>query len=126
MFSMADKPLNLTWTNPSGKKSSLNSRLVAKQNLTQQEVNDIIEVHCHKDLLFSQMESATDPAVLKELAEKVTEIEFKLQKLWGFTQDANFHYWWSVPQCDCPRMDNQDRYGTSHRIINPQCKVHGK
>ena len=118
--------LKLTWTNEDGSQHSLNPRLVAKQELNQLQVDNIIDLHKHKDQILSQMKTATQKKTLRELAQKITNIEFNLQALWGFSQDENFHYWFEVPQCDCPKMDNRDRYGTSHRIINPHCKIHGK
>lgn len=118
--------LKLDWTNDDGSQGALNPNLVAKQELSQLQVNNIIDLHKHKNRIFNEMKATSSKTLLRDLAKKVEETEFKLQAIWGFPQDENFHYWWQVPQCSCPRMDNQDLYGTNHKIINPQCKVHGK
>ncbi len=122
---MKDEALNLIWE-MGGKKHSLNSRLVERQKLTQKKVDKIISLHKEKHELFVKMESAIEKETLKHLAEEVTKVELKLQKAWGFPEDENFHYWYDVPQCSCPKMDNRDNWGTKYRIIASECPVHGK
>lgn len=121
-----EENLKLSWINDDGSQGALNPNLVSKQGLSQLQVNNIIDLHKHKKNIFNEMEKTSSKKQLKDLAKKVEDIEFQLQFLWGFPQDENFHYWWQVPQCSCPKLDNQDLYGTNHRIINPNCKVHGK
>ena len=53
-------------------------------------------------------------------------IEYILQILWGFPLDRNKHKWWyRIPGCICPQMDNSDRWGTAFRIYNDNCPWHG-
>ena len=72
------------------------------------------------------MEKAKDKITLRLLNESITELDFKLQELWGFPLDPNYHRWWEVPQCACPHFDNVDRYGTKYRVTVDKCPIHGK
>lgn len=121
---MKDKELNLTWE-MDGKLQGLNPRLAEKQKLTQKKVDKIISLHKEKHALFLKMEAAKETETLKHLAQEVTKVELKLQKAWGFPQDENFHYWYNVPQCECPKMDNRENWGTPYKIITQKCPVHG-
>lgn len=68
----------------------LNKRLMDSQNCWE-NLEAIKDAHTLKLLIYSMIEDETDPAMLKELAQDITEIEFELQKLWKFTEDAKFH-----------------------------------
>jgi len=63
---------------------------------------------------------------LRSLAEIVTEYDYQLQELWGFGRNKNFHKFWELPHCTCPRHDNMDRIGTPYAIINRNCILHGE
>lgn len=68
--------------------------------------------------------------VLKEdreiIIKSLEDLEFYLQGLWGFKRDKNFHkYWLEMKGCTCPKMDNDDRFGTNYRIYNSSCPWHG-
>lgn len=103
----------------------LNSNLIMNKGLTTDEVFELISLHQQKLQIFDAMEKTNHPAKLKELAAQVTEIEFAMQKAWHFTQDANFHEWYRVPKCLCPKMDNVDARGTSFRVTTQNCPIHG-
>lgn len=76
---------------------------------------------------FEKMENIDNPVILYYLNEDITEIEYKLQELWGFTKDSNYHsYWFQCPKCTCPKMDNNDAIGTKYRYYDIDCIVHGK
>ena len=81
-------------------------------------------MHELKAGVYEQITLTDDSKKLKELAQELRGIEFKLQELWGFPQDGNFHRFWEAPKCKCPKMDNKDRY--PHRqIISSKCPLHG-
>ena len=107
-------------------KSILNQRLVEKQGLTANTVEAIVALHEEKLEVFAGMSTTTDSTTLRTLANVVTNIEFQLQVLWGFERSADFHYWWNVPHCTCPVMDNRERWGTPHSVRNMDCIVHGE
>lgn len=62
---------------------------------------------------------------LKMLANMFESLEFEQQTLWKFDRNKNFHYWFDIPGCSCPKMDNRDRIGTEHRIMIDTCPIHG-
>lgn len=56
----------------------------------------------------------------------IEDIEFTLQGLWKFTRDVNYHtHWIEIKGCTCPKMDNQERWGTG-RITVSTCPWHWK
>ena len=104
----------------------LNPDLIKQQKLTKKEVKRLQELHAYRERVFADMELETDPAALRGFAERVENIEFMLQEAWRFPQDAQKHSWWfQVPHCQCPKLDNWERVGTGQRIINGDCPVHG-
>ena len=105
-------------------KFYLNSRLLAKQEVSDENIEKLKEVHVRKLEVFDKMKETDDKQQLKELAITVENIEFELQKLWGFKEDKNMHEWYMVPKC--PKMDNYDYKGTEFKIINLDCPVHGE
>lgn len=112
--------------------SFLNPFLVIQQKLTDKDLRDLIDLHIFKYELFEAME-ISDPDnpprenFFKDCVEELEKIEFRMQKSWGFSEDRNFHSWWyRAPHCQCPVLDNAERFGTSYRIINENCPLHGK
>lgn len=106
--------------------SSLNPRLIEKQNLNSETVLSIVGLHEKKLSVFEEMKATDDSVKLRELASLITDIEFKLQDLWGFQRNADFHRFWEVPKCICPKLDNEDRWGLPvGRYYNKDCPVHG-
>jgi len=76
--------------------------------------------------IFEKMETA-NITLMYSLVNKLEQTEFKMQELFGFKQDRNYHrYWLHSPGCTCPKLDNQDNYGTKYRIIDLDCPVHGE
>jgi len=101
------------------------SPMLLNQKKAWHNLDKIKELHIERLSIYDDMILCTDNIKLKELANDVTKTEFKLQKLWGFPQDENFHRWFDVPKCTCPKMDNAERLGTEYRIINEDCPIHG-
>jgi hypothetical protein len=56
--------------------------------------------------------------------EEWTSNEYKLQDLWGFERDPNFHKFWEMDGCTCPTMDNRDAY-PYQQIVDGRCPLHG-
>lgn len=57
---------------------------------------------------------------------ELEDLEFEMQRVWGFSQNANYHTWWLKGEyCTCPKMDNMDPafYGGG-KIITQGCPVH--
>lgn len=85
------------------------------------EMNELYK-ELQKLLQYSPEFSNTEKVI-----ERVEEIEFELQDLWEFGKDRNYHkYWYRLNGCTCPKMDNEDRFGTDLRSHAPDCPWHGK
>lgn len=107
-------------------KMMLNPVMVEKQGLSRKEQLKIIVLHEEKNRLIGEMRDATDNEKIRELADRITEVEYSLQKSWGFQLDANYHRWYDLPHCSCPKVDNEERWGTSQPgIYNADCIIHG-
>lgn len=116
---------NLIIDYPDGSQAVLSESLIAQQGLTPDRIELLKEYHVRKFNVIAKMEGTDDSGELKVLAEKVKEIEFELQRLWGFDKDETYHYWYEVPKCQCPKIDNAERRGTNYQIVNMDCPVHG-
>jgi hypothetical protein len=107
----------------------LNPILIKKQNLNDDDIKELQKCHHQMNNIIQQLDSL-NPAVeyndAKQLVYKIQELEFKMQKLWGFEQNENYHTHWNRPKhCSCPKLDNIDRYGTG-KIINGDCILHNQ
>ena len=105
---------------------NLNSSLVLKQGLDVSELRNLKALHAEKLKYFDLMRETDYKHKLKEYAHEIECIEFEMQKAWHFTQDRNFHEWYKVPKCTCPKMDNADNRGSNRRIVVMDCPVHGE
>lgn len=112
--------MNLIFDTSRG-KSRLNPFLVEQQKLTKRDVKKIFKLHQEKSLVFDEMETSDD----LRLVEEVKQLEFKLQDAWKFPRDKNWHRWFEVPRCTCPKMDNIDMLGCNLISMNMSCIWHG-
>ena len=64
--------------------------------------------------------------VIKSNNNTLQELEYSMQKEWGFEVNANYHTWWlEHKECTCPKLDNKDPvYFGAGKIINSTCKIH--
>ncbi len=102
----------------------LNKHLVKKQNRTQEDVDYILELHKEKYFLFQQFNSIPTLSELeiKELVLEVEDLEFFMQKAWGFKEDRDFHtHWMNVPFCSC--SNTHQTFG-GPKLYLPDCIVH--
>ena len=105
-----------------------NPTLVAKQGLTDEDVEKIEKLHLKRARLFVKMleyAGIKDWTALKIRALELEEIEFKLQDAWKFKRDSRLHRFWNAPGCACPRLDNEDRLGTGFAMMSAACPIHG-
>ena len=104
----------------------INSELIKAKAITDDVLEKIKNLHIEKHRLFAYMkEDEISNTELKCIAIDITDIEYQLQDLWGFPRDPNYHGWYLIPKCTCPKMDNHDRRGTRYRIISGDCIIHG-
>lgn len=89
----------------------------------------ILDLHIKRLELFDRAREldSCDYAALAELREELRILELQLQIAWGFTADERHHiYWYQIPHCKCPILDNMERKGISQKIISALCPVHGQ
>ena len=109
------------------KDVQLNPKLIARQELNQEDILKIKKLHRQKKKLFSNiirwMETNQADKIMGS-AKKLEKIEFKMQEAWKFSQDYTLHsHWFQNPACSCPKMDNLDYIG--YKIIySSECVLH--
>ena len=107
---------------------SINERLAAKQKVTEEQRATLAYLYfCMVRLMDDArgMNPETDKGRLRAVAQQVEDLEYQLQANWNFEPNENFHsYWYEIPHCQCPKLDNRDRLGYG-QIINGSCPIHG-
>ena len=111
----------------------LNSKLVEKQQLSEEDIKELINLHEVRETLFSLAGQLSpddyeeDRMILRTYAVLLESLEYNMQRVWKFEQNRNFHSWWyQMPHCSCPHLDNVDRFGTDQRVYLTSCPVHGE
>lgn len=107
-----------------GVKCQLNPSLLLDRRINKKVFKELCRIHRKKDKTINLMRETMDVPKLKKMAKKVTELEYHLQRLWGFPEDANFHKGWLLPGCSCPSMDWSDAY-PHQSYHNSSCPIHG-
>lgn len=103
----------------------LNDDLLKEQGVGEQARNEIIKLTNELTKIIRHPKQFTDSPLLA--VKEVELLEYKLQRLWNFEQNAAFHsYWFLLDGCICPKLDNEDRFGSVERVYNSECKFHGK
>jgi len=104
----------------------LNEQLILQQNLSELEVEQILRLHEYRLTIRAKMRALpSDNPKIKAYAKDLEQIEFLLQDAWKFPRDANFHRFWEVPHCTCPKMDNADAWPSGNYVKTLDCPVHG-
>ena len=105
----------------------LNERLILQQKLSESEVEQILRLHEYRLTLCAKMEALPpDNPKVKAYAKDLEHIEFLLQDAWKFPRDANFHRFWEVPHCSCPKMDSEDAQTWGYYVKSLCCPAHGE
>ncbi len=109
----------------------LNEKLLNEQKVSTEQKNNLITLHARlrREFQIAKVLLDTDsliPKHAKIIANEVKKIEFSMQENWNFEQDESNHkYWYRIPGCTCPIMDNDDMLGSRHRWFNDKCPYHG-
>lgn len=105
------------------KKTIINRDLAKKMGADEKKIQ---KIHRKRERLFKKAEKENDHKTMSNLVKELEQIEFELQRAWGFSEDAKFHTWWyKIPKCTCPKMDNADVTGVDLRYISENCPYHG-
>lgn len=107
----------------------LNKGLIKTQGLSEDDVAELNTLHETKDNVFLFMD-LLDPIKenkkLRLYGRLIESVEFNMQRIWKFDQNVAYHSWWyQVPHCKCPKMDNADPM-YPYKIINNNCPIHGE
>jgi hypothetical protein len=103
----------------------LNAKLIERQGLTQEDVNELKKLHLQRISLEHQMTNARSED-LKILFSQWESLQFALQSTWKFPEDINYHPSHRLPQCSCGAiMDNNERNGTPYKVSSSDCLIHG-
>jgi len=90
-------------------------------------LDEIKELFEFKYEIYSAMEETDDIDLLKIFADMITQNEFKIQLAFNFKADKGFHRFWEIPKCNCPSMDNQERWGCDvGYYVNGSCPIHNE
>lgn len=102
----------------------LNETLLDRQDAWD-NLDKIKKAHHKRIDLFEKAKNSSNYKELQQLPKDLEKIEFELQEAWKFPRDATKHTWWyKIPQCTCPKMDNADPIYAGRRIISGDCPVH--
>lgn len=115
------------YTDYDGGTVLLNLELAKKQGCTHDDMLGIMDAHRCRVEVFAIMSglNANDVVALRHHADKVESLEFLLQAFWHFEQDKTKHsFWYKLPFCTCPKIDNGDSMYKGHRIIVEGCPIH--
>jgi len=106
----------------------LNKKLIKKQGLSEEDELELVRLHQTKDQLFDFMEKldpVEDRLQLQLYGQLLESLEYNMQRVWKFDQNVAYHSWWyQVPHCKCPKMDNADPM-YPYKIFTVNCPVHG-
>ena len=121
--------MNLT-TTYKGESITLNKHLIASKSINKATVKKLLKTHRKRLKVLYMMrqwseENKDFESGLKTMAEQITKLEFKLQRLWGFQENVNFHRFWELPYCKCPKLDNEDAWPYGYYYRNSECPIHG-
>jgi hypothetical protein len=75
--------------------------------------------------LDNELSKETDSNEIKLLIFQWHVIQLKLQELWGFEMDKNYHKFWNLTACTCPKIDNEDRHPSGYYVYSGDCSLHG-
>ena len=101
--------------------------LVAKQELDIVKLEKLKAFYLIKLSIFDEMFMEEDRNKLRVLDYILQQLEFRVQREWGFSEDIKYHYWWlESPKCTCPKFDNLDQIPSPNRVINCSCIIHGE
>jgi hypothetical protein len=104
----------------------LNQKLLIKQNVTDEQQDRLYVLYAELVDLFDRARDVDSDEQAKTLVLELQDLEFKLQENWNFSRDVNFHsYWFKIPGCSCPKLDNAEMIGIDRRIVNHDCRFHG-
>lgn len=108
------------------KPEHLNQKLIARNNVSYTSQLQLCTLYDELEALIEEGNASLSVEVNREIADKIEQLEFNLQRLWGFGESKMHHKYWSRLQmclCNADSMDNLDDRGY-RRIIRMNCPIH--
>lgn len=105
----------------------LNQNLVARNNVSYTAQLQLCELYDKLEALIAEGNASSSVEVNREIADKIEQLEFNLQRLWGFGESKMHHRYWSklnMCLCNADSLDNSDDFGY-RRTIRMDCPIHG-
>ena len=100
--------------------NNLNQKLADDKGLSDITVGLINDLHKGAEHVINNPEKYDNPLLTLE------NIEYSLQKLWGFPLDKNYHHYsFKLKDCTCPKDDNMLMLGSGMFYKRTDCKYHG-
>ena len=109
------------------KPEHLNQNLVARNNVSYTAQLQLCELYDELESLIEEGNASLSVEVNREIANKIEQLEFNLQRLWGFDESKMHHRYWSkldMCLCNADSLDNLDDRGY-RRTIRLDCPLHG-
>ena len=109
------------------KPEHLNQNLVARNNVSYEAQIQHCTLYDELEALIAEGDASFSIEVNRVIADKIEQLEFKLQRLWGFGESQMHHRYWSqlsMCLCNANSMDNLDDFGY-RRTIRMDCPIHG-
>ena len=86
----------------------INSNHPLADTLSKENKRCIESLHTISNIVVNLAKESEEIAII--LFPLWEEIEYSLQKLWGFPEDPKYHKSYNYPYCICPKLDNEDSY----------------
>lgn len=98
----------------------INTELAESLSISEEDKEQIGYLHDRAKEIIEYPETHINPLELLET------IEYKLQELWGFGENPDYHHHsFKLKGCECPYLDNMELIGSGLRRYNLNCKWHG-
>ncbi len=101
----------------------LNENLLTTQHAWD-NLDELKVAHELRLVIEELMGETSSNALARSLYADWTIIQFELQRLWNFKENAMYHRHWTLPKCTCPKYDNEDAF-PHHKYISGNCVLHG-
>lgn len=108
------------------KPEHLNQNLIARNGVSIEAQIQLCELYDELEALIEEGDASFSVEVNREIADKLEQLEFNLQRLWGFPESQMHHRYWSklnMCLCNANSMDNTDDFGY-RRTIRLDCPIH--
>lgn len=102
----------------------LNKHLVERQGLTEEDVEKIKSLHVERLSIEDQLASASRLEDIKTIYSWWVQNQRRLQAVWGFPVNDNFHPSHRLPHCICAKLDGDERLGTPYKVVTCGCPIH--